>query len=50
MGEDNFNLEEYLSEGAEIIVKDAIKATFKNPKESLFLANMARKVSIFLFS
>ena len=36
MGEDNFNLEEYLAEGAEIIVKDAIKATFRNPKESLF--------------
>ena len=38
MAENNFNLEEYLAEGAEIIVKDAIKATFRNPKESLFLA------------
>ena len=37
MAENNFNLEEYLAEGAEIIVKDAIKATFRNPKESLFL-------------
>ena len=42
MVEDNFNLEEYLAEGAEIIVKDAIKATFRNPKESLFLAKFAK--------
>ena len=42
MGEDNFNLEEYLAEGAEVIVKDAIKATFRNPKESLFLAKFAK--------
>ena len=42
MGEDTFNLEEYLAEGAEIIVKDAIKATFRNPKESLFLAKFAK--------
>ena len=42
MAENNFNLEEYLAEGAEIIVKDAIKATFRNPKESLFLAKFAK--------
>ena len=42
MGGDTFNLEEYLAEGAEIIVKDAIKATFRNPKESLFLAKFAK--------
>lgn len=40
--ESNFNLQEYLSVGAEIIVKDAIKASLKNPKESLFLARFAR--------
>ncbi len=38
----NFNLQEYLAGGAEIIVKDAIKASFKNPKESLFLAKFAK--------
>ena len=41
MGED-FNLQEYLADGAEIIVKDAIKASLKNPKESLFLAKFAK--------
>ena len=41
MGED-FNLQEYLADGAEIIVKDAIRATFRNPKESLFLAKFAK--------
>ncbi|WP_295722791.1 radical SAM/SPASM domain-containing protein [uncultured Methanobrevibacter sp.] len=38
----DFNLQEYLSNGAERIVKDAIKASIKNPKESLFLAKFAK--------
>ena len=42
MGAENFNLQNYLAEGAEIIVKDAIKASLKNPKESLFLARFAK--------
>ena len=42
MNEENFNLQNYLAEGAEIIVKDAIKASLKNPKESLFLARFAK--------
>lgn len=42
MDVENFNLQNYLSEGAEIIVKDAIKASLKNPKESLFLARFAK--------
>ena len=40
--EDNFNLQEYLSYGAEIIVKDAIRASLKNPRESLFLVKFAK--------
>ena len=42
MDDENFNLQDYLAEGAEIIVKDAIKASLKNPKESLFLAKFAK--------
>jgi len=32
-----FKLEEYLSNGVENIVKEIIKASFKNPKESIFI-------------
>ena len=39
---ENFDLQKYLANGAEIIVKDAIKASLKNPKESLFLAKFAK--------
>ena len=39
---DKFNLQEYLANGVEIIVKDAISATFKNPKETLFLAKFIK--------
>ena len=39
MGE--FNLESYLSDGVENIVKGAMKASLKNPKESLFMAQYA---------
>ena len=41
MMNEDFDLQEYLANGAEIIVKDAIKASLKNPKESLFLAKFA---------
>ena len=44
-----FNLEQYLSSGIENIVKNAIKATFKNPRESLFLtryANSAKQAAV----
>lgn len=34
---DTFQLEEYLTRGVENIVKGAIKATLKNPKESAFI-------------
>lgn len=36
-----FNLEKYLSNGVENIVKGAIKASLKNPKESIFMAKYA---------
>jgi MoaA/NifB/PqqE/SkfB family radical SAM enzyme len=39
-----FNLEEYLSNGVEEIVKGAVKASFRNPKESLFVAKFALAV------
>lgn len=39
---DDFNLQKYLSDGAENILKDAIRASLKNPKESLFLAKFAK--------
>ena len=42
MDVEKFNLQNYLAEGAEVIVKDAIKASLKNPKESLFLARFAK--------
>ena len=42
MMNEDFDLQEYLANGAEIIVKDAIKASLKNPKESLFLAKFAK--------
>lgn len=37
----DFNLEKYLTNGVENIVKSAIKATLSNPKESLFMAKYA---------
>ncbi len=37
----NFNLEEYLNGGVERLVKDAMKGTLKNPRESMFLAGYA---------
>ena len=40
--ENDFNLQDYLETGVEIILKDAMKATFKNPKESLFLVKFTK--------
>lgn len=39
---ENFDLQEYLSRGVERVVSDAIRATMKDPKESLFMARFAR--------
>jgi len=37
----DFNLEHFLSEGIEKLVKDAVKATLKNPRETAFLMKYA---------
>ncbi len=41
MSDMDFNLEKYLTGGVENIVKGAIKATLKNPKESAFMVQYA---------
>ncbi len=38
----DFEIQDYLAEGVEIILKDAMRATLKNPKESLFLLKFSR--------
>ena len=38
----SFNIQEYLADGVEGIVKDSMKACLKNPKESLFLVKFAK--------
>ncbi|MBQ7927203.1 MAG: radical SAM protein [Methanobrevibacter sp.] len=40
--QENFDLQKYLADGAESIIKEAISATFRNPKETLFLAKFAK--------
>ena len=42
MSENDFNIQDYLAEGVEGIVKDAIKSSLKNPKESLFLVKFSK--------
>lgn len=39
-----FHLDEYLSNGIDAIVKGALKASFKNPKESIFITKYAYSV------
>lgn len=39
---ENFDIQEYLAKGAENIIKNAISATFRNPKESIFLAKFIK--------
>lgn len=36
-----FDLDQYLSDGVDVIVKDALKASLKNPKETAFLLQYA---------
>jgi MoaA/NifB/PqqE/SkfB family radical SAM enzyme len=38
----DFDIQEYLAEGVEIILKDAMRASLKNPKESLFLVKFSK--------
>ena len=40
MGE-RFDLQEYLTDGVERIVSEAVKATLRNPKESAFMLRFA---------
>ncbi len=40
--EKEFNIQEYMTEGVERIVSDAMKATFKNPRESAFMLGFAK--------
>ncbi|MBR0271726.1 MAG: radical SAM protein [Methanobrevibacter sp.] len=40
--EKEFDIQEYLANGAENIIKNAISATLKNPKETLFLAKFMK--------
>ena len=37
MSEKAFDIQEYMIHGVERVVKEAIKATLKNPKESMFM-------------
>ena len=41
---ENFDLQTYLSKGAEQLVADALKATLKNPKESAYIMKFALAV------
>ena len=38
---ETIDIQQYLTEGVETIVKDALRATLKNPKESLFMTRFA---------
>lgn len=40
--EENFNIQEYLANGVENILKDAIKTSLKSPKESLFMLKFSK--------
>ena len=40
--EREFDLQEYMTEGVERVVADAVKATFSNPKESLFMLRFGK--------
>lgn len=41
MNEQNFNLQDYMTKGVENIVKEALRATLSDPKESLFMLQYA---------
>ena len=38
---ERFDLQKYLSDGVEQVIKDALRATLKDPHESTFLAKFA---------
>ena len=39
--DERFDIQQYLADGVEQVVKDALRATLKDPKESLFLSKFA---------
>ena len=39
---ESFNIQDYLANGVEVILKDAMRASLKNPKESLFLLKFSK--------
>ncbi|SDI65338.1 Radical SAM superfamily enzyme, MoaA/NifB/PqqE/SkfB family [Pseudobutyrivibrio sp. 49] len=41
MGNENFDIQSYMTKGVERVVKDAVRATLKNPAESIFMAKFA---------
>ena len=42
MMENEFDLQNYLANGVEVIIKDALRASLKNPKEILFLRRFSK--------
>ena len=42
MTDSDFNIQKYLFEGVEIILKDAMRATLKNRKANMFLLKFSR--------
>lgn len=42
MKERNFDIQEYMTKGVERVVKDSLRATLKDPAESLFMASFAK--------
>ena len=42
MTETDFDIHDYLNQGVELIVKDAMRTTLKNPKESLYLLKFSK--------
>ena len=39
---ETFNIQDYLANGVEVIIKDAMRASLKNPKESFFLLKFSK--------
>lgn len=42
MKDSNFDIQSYMTKGVERVVKDALRATFKDPAESIFMASFAK--------
>ena len=44
--DERFDLQKYLTGGVELVLKDALKATLKDPKESAFLVKFAASCAV----